>query len=246
VLFTAWPWLAEADGRWRQYKKEDGIIGYERNVEGSKYLETRAETVVDSPIEVLVGVLKDVPSYPLWMYRCIEATPLVQDGEWRRVLYFAQSVPFGSPDRDVVIEAITIAELDKGSYIAMLRSIDNHPYQASSGQNENTRQRMVELHGTWNLKTVDRNRTEVIYTIYTDPGGFAPGFLGNYVIRRVSFQSLKGLISLAKELESHRGSWTKGIKINIDNAVMWSFHSRSTPNQENDSRRKDAPLPKMQ
>ncbi|MGD9006432.1 MAG: SRPBCC family protein [Desulfobacteraceae bacterium] len=188
-----------ADGPWKQYKNEDGVIGYERDVQRSKYVETRAETVIDAPIEVLLALLEDIPSYPLWMYKCMEAIPLGQEGELKRVLYFAQGVPLGSPDRDAVIEAITVADYDKGALVTTLHSIDHHPYQYPKKENDRIRQRMIEFSGMWDFQMIDRNRTKVIYTAYTNPGGFAPGFIVNGVIRKVSFRSLKGMILKAKE-----------------------------------------------
>jgi hypothetical protein len=189
----------QTNGEWRQYKDEGGIIGYEHNVEKSKYLETRAETVIEAPVEVLLEVLKDISSYPQWMYKCKEAVLLRQENKLKRVLYFAQDAVFGSPDRDAVIQAISVEDLDSGAYITTLHSIDNHPYQNPNKENDKKRTRIVEFRGKWHLQMLDRNRTRVVYTSYTNPGGFAPRFIANGVIRKVSFESLKGMISKAKE-----------------------------------------------
>lgn len=204
--------VKSADGQWKEYKNEDGIIGYERDVQRSKYLETRAETVIDEPIEVLLEVLKDIPSYPQWMHKCKETALLEQEGELKRVLYFAQGVPMGSPDRDAVIEAVTVEDWDKGTCVTTLHSIDNHPYQHPKKENARERQRMIEFSGIWDLQMIDRNRTKVIYTAYTNPGGFAPKFVVDGVIRKVSFLSLKSMIPMAKEqkyIEAAEKSETK-------------------------------------
>lgn len=209
-----------ADGQWQQYKNEDGIIGYERNVQRSKFLETRAESVIDAPIEVLLEVLKDIPSYPQWMHKCKEAIPLEQKGELKRVLYFVQGVPLGSPDRDAVIEATTVADWDKGTCITALHSIDNYPYQHPKTEHGTKRQRMIEFSGIWDLRMLDRNRTKVIYTAYTDPGGFAPRLVVNGVIRKVSFRSLKGMIPKAKEQKYIEAAKKSDIKKKIDDAIQ--------------------------
>lgn len=183
------------DGPWKQYKEKDGIVGFEHSVKRSKYLETRAETVIHAPIEVLLEVLMDIPAYSEWMYACKEAIPLEQDGELRRVLYFAQGVPLGSPDRDAVIEAVTVNDWTKGISVTTLQSMDQHPYEHS--ETDSKRQRMVEFSGKWDLRMLERNRTRVVYTAYTHPGGFAPRFITNGVIRKVSFRSLHELIERA-------------------------------------------------
>lgn len=217
ALLNPLPVIADNDKntneQWKQYKNEDGIIGYEHNVQRSKYLETRAETVIDAPIEVLLEVLKDIPSYPQWMYQCKTAVPLKQEGELKSVLYFAQGVPLGSPDRDAVIEATIVEDLDKGAYVTTLLSIDHHPYQHPNKEgSKKKRQRMIEFCGKWDIRMIDRNQTKVIYTAFTNPGGFAPRFIVNRVIRNVSFRSLKGMISKVKEkkyIEAGEKSLTK-------------------------------------
>jgi hypothetical protein len=146
------------------------------------------------------------------MYQCKTALPLKQEGELKRVLYFAQGVPLGSPDRDAVIEATMVENLDKGAYVTTLLSIDHHPYQHPKMEGGKKRQRMIEFSGKWDIRMIDRNRTKVIYTAYTNPGGFAPRFIVNRVIRNVSFRSLKGMISKVKEqkyIEAGEKSLTK-------------------------------------
>jgi hypothetical protein len=208
-----------SDGPWKRYKNENGIIGYERSVQRSKYLETRAETVIDAPMEVLLEVLKDIPAYPQWMHKCKEAIPLGQEGELKKVLYFAQGVPWGSPDRDAVIEAITVEDFDKGTCVTILHSIENHPFQRPQKKNGRKRQWMIEFSGVWDLRLIDRNRTKVIYTAYTNPGGFAPKLIVDGVIRKVSFRSLKGMIPMAKEQKYMKAAAKGDIKKRIDAAV---------------------------
>jgi ribosome-associated toxin RatA of RatAB toxin-antitoxin module len=187
-----------ADVQWKQYKSKDGIVGYEREVEGSKYIETRAETVADVPIEVLLEVLVDIPSYSQWMHECKASVLLKQEGDLKRELYFAQGVPLGSPDRDAVISAQTRIDWDTTRVQTILENIAGHPYRHPVDKNARERQTMKKFKGVWDLKMLDRQRTKVMYTTYTDPGGFAPRFVVNKVIRKVSFRSVKGLISTAK------------------------------------------------
>lgn len=208
-----------ANGQWKQYKNEDGIMGFERDVKRSKYIETRAETVIDAPIEVLLEVLKDINSYPQWMYDCKDAILLKQKGELKRVLYFAQGVPFGSPDRDSVIEAVTAEDFDKGVFVTNLRNIDHHPYQQIINEHGKKRRRMIEFSGKWDLQMIDRNRTKVSNTIYTNPGGFAPAFIVNRVTRKVGFRSLKSLISKAKEQKYIDAAEKGRTKMKIDTAI---------------------------
>ncbi len=200
----------DKDGPWKKYREDDGITGYQRDVARSKYPETKAETVINAPMEVLLEVLMDIPSYPKWMYKCKETDFLEQKDRYNRTLYFAQGVPMGSPDRDAVIKAITVMDFNAGTSVTTLRSIDDYQYKPEENKKSNAvtdsgnnpkskRQHMIEFSGKFELRMLDRNRTWVRYTAYTNPGGFAPRFVVKGVIQKVSFETVREWKRMAKE-----------------------------------------------
>jgi hypothetical protein len=83
---------------------------------------------------------------------------------------------------------------------------------------------MIEFSGIWDLQMVNRNRTKVIYTAYTNPGGFSPGFVTNRVIRKVSFRSLKGMLTKVKEQKyvaaARKSEAKKQIEAEIENGAL--------------------------
>jgi hypothetical protein len=186
----------DAEG-WKMREEQNGVVGYERKVEGSKYLQTKAEATIDASMDVLLEVLMDIPSFPKWMHKCKEAVPLEKKGDYYRVLYFLQGVPLGSPDRDAVIEAKTEVDFNNGTSVTTLESIDNHPYKPENA--DSNRQRMDKFSGKFELKMIDRNHTWVRYTAFTDPGGFAPAMVVKGVIRKVTFNSVQDWARMAKE-----------------------------------------------
>jgi hypothetical protein len=201
---------------WKFYKEEGGIKGYERHTTKSEYLETRADTVIEAPMEVLLTILMDIRSYPEWMHACADAIPLEQKDILHRVLYFAQDVPWPSKDRDAIIKADTFMDLANGASVTVLQSIDNYSYKdAPKG-----RDRMVEFSGEWDLRMLDRNRTQVIYTAYTHPGGFAPRGIVNGIIRKVSFNSTRGLIEKAKNKNYYELAQNSEAKKDIEKAIQ--------------------------
>ncbi|MBI5896989.1 MAG: hypothetical protein HZB24_13635 [Desulfobacterales bacterium] len=206
----------DAEG-WKQHDEKNGVIGYERKVEGSKYLQTKAETTINAPLEVLLEVLMDIPSFPQWMHKCKESIPLEQKGDYYRVLYFLQGVPLGSPDRDAVIEANTEVDFNAGTSVTTLESIDNHPYKPEKP--DSNRQRMDKFSGKFELKMLDRNRTWVRYTAFTDPGGFAPGMVVKGVIRKVSFNSVQDWARMAKDPKYIKKAEEGIVKPEIEKAI---------------------------
>lgn len=193
-LTLASPVLADDDG-WKKWKEEDGITGYERKVEGSKYVETKAETVINASEDVLLEILMDIPSYPKWMFDCKEAILLEKKDDFHRVLYYNQNIPIvGQPDRWAVIEATTTYSITKeeATCTTVLSSIDRE-YPRTDGQ------RMNKFSGKFELKMLDRNKTWVRYTAFSDPAGFAPAFIAKRTIRQVSFNGVKQWAEMAKD-----------------------------------------------
>ncbi len=187
---------ADTEG-WKKREERNGIVGFERKVEGSKYLQTKAETTIHAPMDVLLEVLMDIPSFPQWMHKCKESVPLEKKGDYYRVLYFLQGVPLGSPDRDAVITANTEVDFNAGTSVTTLESIDNHPYKPEKA--DSNRQRMDKFSGKFELKMVDRNHTWVRFTAFTDPGGFAPAMVVKGVIRKVTFNTVQDWSRMAKD-----------------------------------------------
>jgi len=212
-----------ADGEWQQWKEEKGIIGYERSVEGSKYLETKAETEIDAPMEVLLEVLMDIPNFPKWMHDCKEATVLEKENDFHRVLYFNQNVPaIGQSDRWAVIDSKTSYEHPDGSCTTTLQSIDR-PYQRADGKGL----RMNKYTGTFELKMLSRGKTWVRYTAYSDPAGFAPAFVAKSTIRKVTFNGVDNWARMAKDPHCIKAAETGVAKPIIEKAIADGIHKLS-------------------
>lgn len=183
--------LADSDG-WRKWKADDGVVGYDRKVEGSKYLETKAETEVDVPMDVLLEVLMDINNYPKWQYDCKDAILLELVDDMHRILYYNQNIPvIAQKDRWAVIKADTVYQ--PGTCTTTLQSIDRE-YKRPDGKGL----RMNKFTGTYELKMLSRNKTWVRYTAFSDPGGFAPAFVAKGTIRKVTFNGVQEWIKMAK------------------------------------------------
>lgn len=61
---------------WKLDKDKDGFKTYSRYKNGSFVKEFRSVLLINYPMEVLLEVIIDVPSYPKWMPDCLEATIL--------------------------------------------------------------------------------------------------------------------------------------------------------------------------
>jgi hypothetical protein len=204
------------DAKWEPYRNEEGIKAYERSVQRSKFVETRAEAVVDAPLEVLLEVLRDIESYPEWMYDCVE-TKVLQENQSRSnvELYFVQRVPWPKDDQDAVIRAVTTVDYNAGRSVTTLRSIDNHPYDSKMSG----RSRMIEFTGKFEFRMIDRNRTKMVYTAYSEPSGYAPAMIADGIIRDVTFVATHGMRVMVEKPKYVAAAARSLIKQSIDEAI---------------------------
>ncbi len=186
---------APGGNEWKMYKEEGGIKGYEREVKDSKFIETRADILIEAPLEVVLEVLMDVPAFPTWMYGCTQSTLLEKKDQLNRILYFVQDVPWPAKNQAAVIQAVTSLDVDNGGSITDLKSIAEYPYE----EKDSGIARMIEFRGRFDLRMLDRNRTSVIYTAFSHPSGFAPKGIAKRIIRNVSFETIQKLTAKTKE-----------------------------------------------
>ncbi len=206
---------APGESEWKFYKEEGGIKGYEREVKGSKFIETRADILVEAPLEVVLEVLMDVPAFPSWMHGCTQSTLLEKKDLLNRILYFVQDVPWPAKNQAAVIQAITTLDVDNGGSITDLNSIADYPYE----EKDSGIVRMVQFKGKFDLRMLDRNRTSVIYTAYSHPSGFAPKGISKRIIRNVSFKTIKNLTAKTKEKTYIEKADTGPAKEEIEKAI---------------------------
>ena len=198
IVLPGSPVMSAANGsekEWKLYRQENGIKGFERRVEKSKFLETRAETLIEAPLEVILEILMDVPAFPKWMHGCAETILIEQKDILTRIIYFVQETPWPAKDQDAIIRADTILNLKRGLSIIGMKSIKNYSYN-DFGKG---RKRMIEFSGEFDLCMLDRKRTFVVYSAYSHPSGFAPKGIADRIIRNVSFNTIRNLIIKSKE-----------------------------------------------
>jgi hypothetical protein len=187
--------------RWIIYRDQHNITGFERQLPDKKFIQAKSETILNFPIKTIFKTLNNTSSYSQWMYRCIEARLLDQTTEYSKLLYFAQSAPLGSSDRQVILLTKTYKDINRGLITTTVSSLAHESKQLPSNIAIDERVWMINYTGEWSLSTIDSDHTKISYTAYTDPGGFAPEFIVNREVRRVTFETLKGMTDYLLKLK---------------------------------------------
>jgi ribosome-associated toxin RatA of RatAB toxin-antitoxin module len=185
--------------KWTKTINQEGIIGYERKIASSVYMQNRTETVTDSSIEEIVEVLKDIPAYPKWMHGCKKTILLDQKGEFNSVIYYLHSSHLDRADRDIVISANTLVDINSGKFITTLKTLNNPAYLHYTDGVNLQRLRMKDFKGTWSLRALKESLTKVSFTLHINPGEREPEYLINSLMRKVCYNSLQNLIAMAKK-----------------------------------------------
>lgn len=191
-VFTAMELHAEEP--WKLAKDAEGIKVFTRSVPGSSADEFKGIAEIDAPVEVIVEVFKDIPSFTQWYGFCKEIKLLKHDSENHRVMYFVLKTMGPVKDRDLVMEAFDKFDKQAGTNTIAISALKEElvPIQDKYV-------RMTDLNATYSMNRLDQDRTHVVYTVKADPAGYIPAFISNIIQKDQPFLTLKGLREMVKK-----------------------------------------------
>jgi len=188
VLMLGWAQVQAAE--WRLVKDEDGIQVYLQRVAGSSYQAFRGVTRVRAEMSRLLALQEDVSAACAWIHACIEQKLLKQQGElsWT---YSRFHSPWPVQPRDSVLRITTQRGAD-GSVRRILQGVADYlPPQPGFV-------RVSKVEGHWLLTPQQGGEVEVVYQLYSEPGGSVPPWLANSFVVDAPFNTLQALRQLAE------------------------------------------------
>ena len=194
VFFVLSAMGIHAEEPWKLAKDAEGIKVFTRSVPGSAADEFKGIAEIDAPIEVIVEVFKDIPSFTQWYGFCKEIKLLKHDSENHRVMYFVLKTMGPVKDRDLVMEAFDKFDKQSGKNTITINALKEElvPIQDKYV-------RMTDLNATYSMNRIDQDRTHVVYTVKADPAGYIPAFISNIIQKDQPFLTLKGLREMVKK-----------------------------------------------
>ncbi len=194
VLTCFFVGILHAEEPWTLAKEAEGIKVFTRSVPGSAANEFKGIADIDAPIEVIVEVFKDIPSFTQWYGFCKEIKLLKHDTENHRVMYFVLKTMGPVKDRDLVMEAFDKFDRQAGKNTIAIKALKEElvPIQDKYV-------RMTDLNATYSMDRIDQDKTHVVYTVKADPAGYIPAFISNIIQKDQPFLTLKGLREMVKK-----------------------------------------------
>lgn len=183
---------------WKLQVENEGVKTYYRCRENSPITQFRSIAVLDFPLEVLMEVVIDVPSYPKWMPDVAEATVLkefhrgMERGNFYIHLMYDSLWPVN--DRDVVIESIPRTDWNRGVSVLKLKKLNKYPFSPKKNV-----VRIRDLESEFKFEYLERNKTKVTFTTFVDVGGKISPKLAKVQAESVPHQTLEGMAKIATD-----------------------------------------------
>ena len=185
---------ANLTGGWKQIYDKKGILGFERSFPGTDIKEFKAVGFIEAKMEVIGEVLRDIPSFPMWMAKCKEAKILKEIDRNTKIFYNEVKTPWPIPNRGVIITNETKYDLETGRAVITFKAIkDDENFPVKKG-----RVQIVDLSGKYLMEFFGRDMTRVTYIHKADPAGNIPVSMANIESRLYPVINLKGLRKMVK------------------------------------------------
>ncbi len=188
----------EVECDWQLQLEKEGVKSFFRCKEDSPLDEYRSVAVLDFPIEVLLEVVTDVPSYPKWMPDVVEAIILKEFNNGMERGNFYIHVKFDSQwpvnDRDVVIETTPKTDWNNGVSVVKLKKLNDYPLSSEEGV-----VRIKDFESEFKFEYLERNKTKVTFTTFVDLGGIISPKLSKVQTEKIPYGTLEGMARVAKD-----------------------------------------------
>lgn len=176
--------------KWEFKKNEDGIVVYTREDKVTGNIEFKASIELETTIDTLLKVFKDINSYTEWMAETKVSKILKIISNTERYIYFEADVPWPLENRDMpILEKTTITS--KGAKISLTGKSNYIPEKKGIT-------RIEEAVGSWEFIPLPNNKVKVIYQFVADPGLDIPNWIINLFIVDGPYKTLTNLKSIVE------------------------------------------------
>ena len=190
--FLASALYAQSSSGWKLKKSSDGVEVYYRQVENSPINEIKITTSFYGTLQSLLDIMRDVNSYPRWVYKCLSSELVDRSSPSEAYYYAVMDFPWPLSDRDFVAGSKIYSGANGKVVITVKGAPDKVPVHKE-------RVRVPVLDYRWEFIPSGNNNIQVKYYLRSDPGGELPAWLINLVIDQGPTQTVKNLRELLQK-----------------------------------------------
>lgn len=196
IVNILWLFCGQAiaqEGAWKLERETDGLKVYLRDAAGSDIKEIKIETTLNASLDAVVSVLKDVPVYSEWIYKCLEARRLEASTNTSSLYYCKLDFPWPMSDRDFIAKSQLRQDPDSRTVFIDVNGLPN--YKPS----KDGIVRITDLSIHYELAPLSAKQVQMTYRLHSDPGGSIPAWLVNLVVDNGPTNTVKGMREKLKE-----------------------------------------------
>lgn len=179
---------------WKKVDEAKDIKVYTSLEDNSDIKSVKIEAIVYADIDIFVDQLNNVEEYPLWVYKCSEATTIDVKPDGTVYYYVNTDFPFPATDRDLVIKSTESVDSNTGIFTTFSTAAPNLMDTKSN------RIRIHKFESSWVIKPLSENMLEVEYYGASDPEGYIPSWIINMGVTIGPINTMEKL----KELVEHK------------------------------------------
>lgn len=171
---------------WQLIKDKNNIKVYTADAKSSKYKQIKVVGEFDGTPEKLIALFLDVPKQKEWVYGTKQAK-LVKKISNNELLYYVEtSLPWPVSNRDVVIHM----KIDRNRTGNLYITTRDEPNAVAENKGK---VRVSKFTGDWTVKVAGKNKLDITYLLFVDPGGTLPSWAVNLFISKGPYQTFSKL-----------------------------------------------------
>jgi hypothetical protein len=189
LLCSQW---AHAQQQWRFIKETEGVKVYYRESGTNNIKEVKMVTTFDAKLSVIVECLKDVDSYPKWVYKANYSKTIIKYSEEDVIYYNYFDFPWPLQDRDVAIQS----HISQDPTTRVVTSVSVSNWSKEPLQKDVVR--IQEFDSKWIFTPQTDGKVHGEYTFKSNPGGAIPASFVNLGLSEGPLRTLKGFKQLLR------------------------------------------------
>jgi hypothetical protein len=189
--FWADPLAAQGTG-WKLKRDADGMKVYYRKAEHSSINELKMEVILEGSMSAVVAVLRDVPAYPQWIYKCTQSKRLKPLADHSGLYYCQVEFPWPMSNRDFIAQS-KLWQDPKTKHVFI--EVESQPAYLAEKKDLI---RIQQMSLKYELIPLSGGKVKMLYYLHSDPGGALPAWLVNMFLDNGPLNTIKGLREMLK------------------------------------------------
>jgi len=162
---------------WKKIREADGVEVFAKSVDNSGLIAFKGVTILPGSVPVILSVLRNEAGWHEWIEMYDFGRILERKKKFHAIIYQAFDMPPLISDRDLVMESKVSALPDGRSVEVKSHSVEHPDAPKTVGVRINL------TFSNWVLTPVSDNESRAILEVHSNPGGYIPQWLTNYVQR---------------------------------------------------------------